>query len=95
MMMYFKISFLQLEYFWLLHLLKNKRVFGRSKYLRIHKVLSGRSLGESPKFKFWVKSKGFCFLPCPQRNGWPSEMSGMIIALPNKVSFLFLFIFKI
>lgn len=53
--------------------------------MRIHKVLSGRSLGESPKFKFWVKSKGFSFLPCTSLQGRPSEMSGYVIAIPNKV----------
>ena len=54
--------------------------------MRIHKVLSGRCIGERPKFKFWVKSKGFCFLRCLQPTGRPSEMSGIVIALPNKVS---------
>lgn len=57
--------------------------------MRIHKVLSGRSLGESPKFKFWVKTKGFCFLPCPKLNGRRSELLGMVIALPNKVYFIY------
>ncbi|XP_067933149.1 nucleolar protein 4-like [Watersipora subatra] len=55
-----------------------------SKYLRIHKVLSGRSLGERPKFKFWVKSKGFCFLKRYPLTGRQSEIAGVVIALPNK-----------
>ena len=63
----------------------------RSKYLRVHKVLTGRCLAESPKFKFWVKTKGFCFLPCSKLSGRASEMSGFVIALPNKVIFTLLF----
>ena len=63
----------------------------RSKYLRIHKVLTGRCLAESPKFKFWVKTKGFCFLPCSKLSGRASEMSGFVIALPNKVIFTLIF----